>query len=178
MRQDTWKKQLENIISSIPEVLEDDPQQDHLREVAIEKLRNAIAERWVAVRNIAARSHAAEYDEILQQTKGVISELVSCYGADIAFAPFPDIVAPFPDPVALGMEESNMTIVPSDARDDNPSICGSGKSSRGSSTTASLLQHDYRYLTTKQQGTWTCLVVAWWLLLNCNPYESVSINQY
>ena len=144
------------MISSIPEVFEDDPALEKDRSLAIKRFRNTIADRWVAVRNIAIQSHAAEYDELVVQTKRVISEIVSAYGAELPFAPFADVVFAFPDPVALGMENS-ILVAYDDVPDENHST--SSKKSRSSSK-SEMLPHEYRYISTKED-TWTCLVVAW-----------------
>ena len=158
MIQESWKKKPEEIISNIPEVFEDDPEKEKERSIAIQKFRNTIADRWVAVRNIAAQSHAAEYDELVLGTKRVISEIVSAYGAELPFAPFPDVVFAFPDPVALGMERSVVEFDHDDVPDENHST--SSKKSRSSST-SQMLPHEYRFISTKEDKIWTCLVVAW-----------------
>eukprot|EP00435_Cladocopium_sp_Y103_P021196 s1017_g5.t1 len=93
-----WKGKVEALVREIPEVLGDNPEEERLRDLAIEKVRDVIADRWVAVRNIAAHSHASQYEELVQATKAILAQLVSAYGADIHFAPFADVGCPLPSP--------------------------------------------------------------------------------
>lgn len=146
-------------MKDIPEVLSDSLEEDKKREVAIEAFRDAIAERWVAVRNIASHSHSNQYEGVVQSTKAILAGLVSCHGADIHFAPFANIANPFPAPPSGDCDEAD----PADGQGDGTETTSSG--SRGaSSSSASVLLHEYRYLSTKT-GAWTCLVAPWCLNL-------------
>ena len=144
-----WKDKVEALVREIPEVLGEDPEEERHRDFAIEKVRDAIADRWVAVRNIAAHSHASQYEELVQATKTILAPLVSAYGAEIHFAPFADVGRPLPSPPDAHAGE--IEGVPHGDNDE-------GETTSSQVSSVSLVPHEFRYLTTKA-GVWTCLVV-------------------
>ena len=158
LRQDEWRKELEALIAEIPTVLKDDVKEEEDRELAIERLRDAIAKRWVAVRNIASTAHATEVEEAIQSTKVVIAGLVSKYGAELVFAPIADLWQPVVPTVAEAIVVQGAAPGDEEAEEDATS------SRKSTVSSEKMLPHDIKYLATKH-GVWTCLVVSWWLVV-------------
>ena len=135
----------------MPEVLEDDPAEEAARLAQIEKVRNLIARRWMAIRTIASTWHHDQLDEIVARTKACIEDLLTVHGPEIPFAPDPEV----PKVNGLVREEQSK----------NPSGQTSVRSDTSTSSSASTtIPHEFRFLRTKV-GVWTCLRVTHFLII-------------
>lgn len=147
---------METFFRHIPEVLEDDDAAGEAeRSSAIRKVRDAIARRWVALKTIGSTWHRSEIEEVLEQTKNVISDLITIHGPEIPFAPDPDLVW-------LGIEVGTpmqQDGIPKTHHSNSAKSQRSAGSSSGS--TSSMVTHEFKFLRTKA-GVWSCLQVSHW----------------
>ena len=157
--QESFKAELLALLRHVPEVLQDDPVEEAARSAQIEKVRDLIARRWMAIRTIASTWHHDQLEEIVAATKACILDLLTIHGPEIPFAPDPEVPK-----VNGGVPEEE-------------SKSRSGRRSSGSETSTSTsavsatIPHEFRFLRTKV-GVWTCLRVTHFLV---NHFPSVDL---
>ena len=148
---------METLFRHIPEVLDDgDDAGEAERCFAIRKVRDAIARRWVALKTIGSTWHRCEIEDALEQTKNVISDLITIHGPEIPFAPDPELAA-------LGLEVATPMQQDGIAKSNHSNSGksqGSGRSSCGTSF-SSMVAHEFKFLRTKA-GVWSCLQASHW----------------
>ena len=142
--QDSWEKSLEKLIYEIPEDLGNDPSEEKLRQQGIEKVRNQIARKWIALRTMASVWHAAEREEALTNTRDHIAKLISIHGAHFEFSPDADFLVPMP---GITKEE----VARNQVDDVQEIVSSSSKSSQ-----SSHLPHRFMFLQVRGD-VWTCL---------------------
>ena len=137
-------------MKAIPEDNGNSSEEETERLKALEKFRDCVADRWVAVRNIAKHSHAVQFEQLVQSTKTILAGFVSTYGGDLHFAPLGDSAVPLQPPPEI---EGNA------AGEDEGNTSTSGKVS-SAGTSVSMLEHEYRYVKIAKTGAvWTCFLV-------------------
>ena len=81
--QDEFRKEMDSLFRHIPVVLDDDDAQEKQRDEAMAKARDAIARRWIALKTIGSTWHKGDLDELVENTKVMISDLITIHGPDI-----------------------------------------------------------------------------------------------
>lgn len=147
-----FREELDTLLRHVPEVFEDD---DHvteaLREKGIQKVRDAIARRWIAIRTLCLGWHPQKVEEIIDMTKSVVHDLLTIHGAEIPFVPDPNILVASQE---LDCESLNKKMDVSSEKGSS-----SGKSSHKSFSSCDMIPHEFRFLRTKI-GVWSCLLVS------------------
>ena len=136
---------METLIQEIPEVVGDKPEEEVLRAEGIEKVRNMIAKRWLAMRTIASNWHADERETALVVTRDTIDKLLKIYGDHFEFGPPGDYFHPMPGVSSADVCKANLEMEES-------------TSSKSSSSVS--LPHQFLFLQTLRRGdVWTCMKV-------------------
>lgn len=149
--QESFKAELLALLRHVPEVLQEDPVEEAARCAQIEKVRDLIARRWMAIRTIASTWHHDQLEEIVAGTKTCIQDLLTIHGPEIPFAPDPEV----PKVNGLVREEE------STSRSGRTSVCS--ETSTSTSAASATIPYDFRFLRTKV-GVWTCLRVTHFLV--------------
>lgn len=164
---------METFFRHIPEVLEDDDAAGEAERASqILKVRDAIARRWVALKTIGTTWHRSEIEEVLEQTKGTISDLITIHGPEIPFAPDPDLAWLGIDVVDTPMQQD---AIPKSNHSNSGKSQRSAVSSSGS--TSSVVAHEFKFLRTKA-GVWSCLQVSHWKRLFRKFFTCDFIEHY
>lgn len=141
MLQDVWLSKVNEIIQGIP--LEENEQQEQLRDQEIVKLRKFIAQRWKDVYHLKTRLPDAEWNLVKDEFTSCIKGLIELHGDEIPFAPdLPDIALP-----------SHLSIEKQPVHDCE--VLGSEKASSTTSSRLSL-EHSF-YWVEMPHGVWTVL---------------------
>lgn len=141
--QDTWRQEVGRLISELPEVLdEDNVAEEDARQLGIEKIRNHIAKRWIALRTIGAKWFAKDREQALASTRECIQNLILLHGDALEFSPDADYHVSMPqvqtDSVVKLVEDEEV------------------RSARSSGSSASTLPHKFMFLQTGGD-VWTIL---------------------
>lgn len=151
--QESFKAELLALLRHVPEVLQEDPVEEAARCAQIEKVRDLIARRWMAIRTIASTWHHDQLEEIVAGTKTCIQDLLTIHGPEIPFAPDPEV----PKVNGLVREEE------STSRSGRTSVCSETSTLLLLRQPPFLTPYDFRFLRTKV-GVWTCLQVTHFLV--------------
>eukprot|EP00435_Cladocopium_sp_Y103_P061586 s902_g23.t1 len=147
--QDTWRKEVQRLLTEVPEVFSDDPQKEIDREKALVLVRKCIATRWNYILSLKDKVPKSHFDELVHQMLECIGNFVEIYGTEIAFCPVP------PDSL---LQADGPTDPPSKSK--VPADCASSTTA-SSRRGPSVLPHVFKFL--QLQGltndVWTCVQV-------------------
>ena len=138
--QESFKAELLALLRHVPEVLQEDPVEEAARCAQIEKVRDLIARRWMAIRTIASTWHHDQLEEIVAGTKTCIQDLLTIHGPEIPFAPDPEV----PKVNGLVREEE------STSRSGRTSVCS--ETSTSTSAASATIPYALRFSLSQDQS--------------------------
>ena len=144
--QESWRRHVDRMIQQIPEVIGDDGAEETFHANAVRGFRDALAGRWLAVRQGAVLWHCQERSDMLQSTREIVKGYISMHSDNLEFAPDADVLEHIP-----GCDDRQLV------QDDKSvhAMSVSEATTTASSGRSNLMKHKMLYLPVGND-VWTC----------------------
>lgn len=151
--EDSWMKDVELLLSDMPQVVSGDPavadEQEESRLKALVEFRKVIAARWVYILGLRGKVPDDHFKILVEKMMDSMLHLLEVHGAEVPFCPHP--------PESLTKTED-----PSEAKVPSSAVNAAASStSTSSSTSSSMLPHVFKFLqmSGETSDVWTCVQV-------------------
>ena len=83
--QDQFDRSLRDLLVEVPEDLGADPADEHQRGLALKRIRERIAKRWIEVLGSKDKVPNAKFTQMVESTNATIAKMIEIHGQNIAF---------------------------------------------------------------------------------------------
>ena len=136
-------------IAEVPEVLDENPQEEEQRAACIRRVRALIARRWNEVDKVWMHWKRPALEDFITRVKGFLEELIIIYGDHIPFAPMPP--DPFLEDIMNDIDRLN-----GEKANGGQIVASSSKSTTSSGSSSVTIPHEFRFLV-NAKSVWTVL---------------------
>ena len=141
--QDQFDRSLRELLAEVPEDLGADPADEHQRGLALERIRERIANRWIEVLGSKDKVPNAKFTQLVESTNSTIAKMIEIHGQNIAFC--------------LPPSEKQLSCMDPEENGAPPESASNQSSGSGSN----ILPHDFKFLV-NSKSVWS-VCEAWGL---------------